>query len=1029
MKKALSLIIILMLLLSALPMTAYAASPDEAPEGAQTDTAVTGGYTDPSSPFIAYSYEELRKFVNEYRFIDDDPWTMSDQTYYVKLGKNVSYSGYKEGTLRTNGANVVIDLAGYTISYTDTSNYGNSVVAGTYGSVTVNDSRRYDYSAGKYVDGKIDYKYELPYDDANTATLCGKIIVNGGTIVNRTTSKAVHSAYANMFYDKNHRTSASGYIKLNGGVLEAQQPLYLGCSKGTVLNGGELRVKKDVGVMMYIKYSPSSISAAELPTVTKCTMTNASGNEQAVAFVQQFTSDDITKTQALGFFSGMLSSGSYAFIDDVVQGSFLAGTSYGAGSVMGPLFYTSYAAYPSTRIDELKATISEPMPGDKPSYNAYVPNGVKYQVENFTAGIFKYGVSWARIDGSTRTTITPGSSTVFEAGKTYEVEILLEPETKYLYHFASADAIAASVNGKSAAVKDYEDGSYGVLVRFTCPQKTTISKLELTIPEPKNGGQITYSASAPSGKGYTVKSDYKPTSSYWKNGVQWACAGPDDIYYKVYSVDAAGSFEVGNLYLMTAAVAVTDTHKYIFAPDSLMTATVNGKEAVVVDNKDGTYSVMFDVNITHEIDTVALTVTEPSAGVKISYSPSVPAGADYMVEDYTNETNGWYKGVRWLENNNPLKYTGAKTFEAGNRYEVIISIVPKSEEYAFVSAAGLTATINGKAAKVTDYGDGSVGLSCTFTVLDVIDTIDVTVPEPKAGALMSYDAAVPADAGYVIQDYTYGAWLHGVEWEDEFSAFTPNSGNTFTAGKDYTVSVLIVITDPELFEFAPGMSMIAYVNGKWADLTWMNDTTYRVKYTFSVPAVTTIDALTVTVTEPKAGSEPDYAASVPSGKGYMVEDFDGAHWHDGVLWEDKNGYMDGSFKAGEEYTVTVSIVLTDSVKYRFADAESMTATVNGKPAEITAFSDGSYGVMYTFKVPAGAYWIGDVNNDGAVKNRDALILDRYIAGWKNYDQQIKNWDAADLNRDGQVKNRDALMLDRYIAGWASYQKYVYQVNG
>ena len=78
---------------------------------------------------------------------------------------------------------------------------------------------------------------------------------------------------------------------------------------------------------------------------------------------------------------------------------------------------------------------------------------------------------------------------------------------------------------------------------------------------------------------------------------------------------------------------------------------------------------------------------------------------------------------------------------------------------------------------------------------------------------------------------------------------------------------------------------------------------------------------------------------------------------------------------------------------------------------------------------AGGYWIGDVNNDGAVKNRDALILDRYIAGWKNYDQQIKNWDAADLNRDGQVKNRDALMLDRYIAGWASYQKYVFQVNG
>ena len=72
--------------------------------------------------------------------------------------------------------------------------------------------------------------------------------------------------------------------------------------------------------------------------------------------------------------------------------------------------------------------------------------------------------------------------------------------------------------------------------------------------------------------------------------------------------------------------------------------------------------------------------------------------------------------------------------------------------------------------------------------------------------------------------------------------------------------------------------------------------------------------------------------------------------------------------------------------------------------------------------------VGDVNADGQVKNRDALILDRYIAGWKNYDQQIKDVDAADMNRDGVLKNRDALMLDRYIAGWASYAKYVFEVT-
>ena len=74
------------------------------------------------------------------------------------------------------------------------------------------------------------------------------------------------------------------------------------------------------------------------------------------------------------------------------------------------------------------------------------------------------------------------------------------------------------------------------------------------------------------------------------------------------------------------------------------------------------------------------------------------------------------------------------------------------------------------------------------------------------------------------------------------------------------------------------------------------------------------------------------------------------------------------------------------------------------------------------------YYVGDVNADGQVKNRDALILDRYIAGWKNYENEIKNRDAADLNRDGQIKNRDALLLDRYIAGWKGFEKYIIYVS-
>ena len=68
--------------------------------------------------------------------------------------------------------------------------------------------------------------------------------------------------------------------------------------------------------------------------------------------------------------------------------------------------------------------------------------------------------------------------------------------------------------------------------------------------------------------------------------------------------------------------------------------------------------------------------------------------------------------------------------------------------------------------------------------------------------------------------------------------------------------------------------------------------------------------------------------------------------------------------------------------------------------------------------------VGDVNGDGVVNNRDAMILDRFIGGWEGYAERITNMDAADLNRDYEVNNRDAMILDRYVAGHEGYDKYI-----
>ena len=64
--------------------------------------------------------------------------------------------------------------------------------------------------------------------------------------------------------------------------------------------------------------------------------------------------------------------------------------------------------------------------------------------------------------------------------------------------------------------------------------------------------------------------------------------------------------------------------------------------------------------------------------------------------------------------------------------------------------------------------------------------------------------------------------------------------------------------------------------------------------------------------------------------------------------------------------------------------------------------------------------VGDVNNSGGVDNRDAMILDRYVAGWTGYDARIVYMDCADMDRKGSVDNRDAMILDRVAAGWDGY---------
>lgn len=57
--------------------------------------------------------------------------------------------------------------------------------------------------------------------------------------------------------------------------------------------------------------------------------------------------------------------------------------------------------------------------------------------------------------------------------------------------------------------------------------------------------------------------------------------------------------------------------------------------------------------------------------------------------------------------------------------------------------------------------------------------------------------------------------------------------------------------------------------------------------------------------------------------------------------------------------------------------------------------------------------VGDVDGDGELTDWDAIVLNRYLAGW----EVEMNSAAADTDGDGELTDWDAIVLERYLAGW------------
>lgn len=117
-------------------------------------------------------------------------------------------------------------------------------------------------------------------------------------------------------------------------------------------------------------------------------------------------------------------------------------------------------------ISSLELNVTAPKDGEKPSYTKIDGNG--YYSDNGLNGtstkIYKNGIAWYK---SASSYISPGTTETFKSGTAYTVKISLLAKDGYKF----GKTVTAKINGKTASVETFDDGSINVSLKLTASSK------------------------------------------------------------------------------------------------------------------------------------------------------------------------------------------------------------------------------------------------------------------------------------------------------------------------------------------------------------------------------------------------------------------------------------------------------------------------------------------------------------------------------------------------------------------------------
>ncbi|MBO5868934.1 MAG: hypothetical protein J6Q54_08505 [Oscillospiraceae bacterium] len=370
---------------------------------------------------------------------------------------------------------------------------------------------------------------------------------------------------------------------------------------------------------------------------------------------------------------------------------------------------------------------------------------------------------------------------------------------------------------------------------------------------------------------------------------------------------------------------------------------------------------------------VALTITEPAAGVPVTDAvPTPAAGAKYKVT------------YRWLDGNT-LEPVTTETFEAGGRYRLEYEVIPNLA-YWFENTTEIC--LNNVYSTPDTLESRLMKGYYEWTLIEYLHTIRFPqFPEPKIGDPGVLELEDAQTDGYVITcQYT------------DPNTYAP--AKQVVEGKCYMLQM--IATPKPGFAFVPDTEV--YVDGeKFDGLCSVGTTAVVTKLVgFGLQEVTDI---AIQIEEPRANAALATTAEALT-SGFTIGEF--ITWyelHVSPDWEYTTGVATYAEK-GKSYCLQFYAYAEDG--YRMA--EKLNITVNGKPARIYHLENyGSYSFIQVNMGEVGDV-AGDLNGDSFLNTDDVVALLLYLTMPDMYPLQAE----AEFTKDGVVNVDDAVQLLLHI---------------